>query len=152
MGHLWARTFVAFLVMEGLTAIGAAVWHVYGPGRGVEVREFPSALTYALFASMLSVPFHLGALLGTILPVAALLQAFRRSLSLPTAILVGVSLSAPAFCVVVTGNWLIEGGPFGDFVMNVLRFPRSNALLLVTFAVGGAVVLSDRRRILSRPT
>lgn len=124
----------------------AALWHIYGPARGVEVREFPSAFAYSLFASVVSVPFHLGALLGMIAPIAALLRTLRWSLSLPVAILVGVALSVPAFCVVVIGGWLIKGGPLADFVMNVLLFPRSNAMMLAVFAVGGAVVLSGNAR------
>jgi hypothetical protein len=142
MSRLRIRVVVAFCVMEGVTAMSAALWHIYGPGRGAEVREFPSAFAYALFASVMAVPFHVGALLGVIVPVAVLL---RRSFSLPTAIVVAVALSVPAFCVVVIGRWLIAGGSLADFVVNVLRFPRSNARLLAIFAVGGTIVLAGRR-------
>jgi hypothetical protein len=106
MSRLWVRALVAFVVMEGLTTIAAASWYIYGPARGVEGREFPSAFAYALFASVMSMPFHLGALLGMIVPVAAILHPLRWSLSLPAATLVGATLSVPAFCVVVIGGWL----------------------------------------------
>jgi hypothetical protein len=146
MSRLWLRAFVAFLIMEGLTAMRAAVWHVYGSGRGAEVREFDSAFAYALFVSVVSVPFHLGALFGMFLPVAVLLQVWRWSLNLTAAILAGAALSVPAFSVVVVGGWLIDGwGSLSDYGINVLRFPRSNAILLAVFAVGGAIVLSGLR-------
>jgi hypothetical protein len=148
MTHLWVRAAVAFVAMEALFATSSAVWYAFGSGRETPIREFPGAFSYGLFAAVVASPFCMGALLGAILPLAACVRSFGRSFSAPTTILLGAALSLPAFAVVVLGGWLLEEPHLSltAFVTNVLRFPRSNVLILGACAVGGAIVLSGQRK------
>ena len=135
MRRLVLRSAVAFTAMDVVLAAMAAGQVLLGFRTG---DEFGGATGTALFVAVVAIGVVAGAL-SVILLAAIMCRRWGWAPTRSGAILAGAALSVPAFLIVATAVWLIDGAqvPLGS------RFREPRALPLIpVFALGGAIVFS----------
>jgi hypothetical protein len=146
---LLRRAGVACLAMEILSALIG----------GVMLRntsEFGGFVPGMIFAAAMSVPLVMTGAFLVFLPAMSLARWLVRDWSNVLALVAGALLSPVAFAVVVSSSWVIEGmaWSFHDHWANVLSQPRSYAILIPVYTLGGVIVAlpgrMDRLRLSKR--
>ena len=134
----WRRAFVAFVVMQTFVGVCFA-----RPS-----REFGGPLEGAIFAMVVSVPYHLGALIGIIVPSSVVMKTAMRTCNRPAAWLAAAGFGALAFLGIVFAMAIIdrpEHISFTAYVLNVLRMRQGTPIMLAALIIGSAIVMSPRR-------
>jgi hypothetical protein len=144
---LFTRALLAFALSLVLAGVYGALMFITGISRDTDTLRFSGpvmgVLVQGMFFAQVSAPLFLATSFGVYLPVAALLGRIWKP-SRAAAIAAGVLLCVPALVVQIVGSWVIFDfdRPLSDVLSNMARSPRSIAFLMVTFAMGGAIVVS----------